>query len=91
MTYSSYLAHFPIQLLIALGFAISGSPIPFYDAWFFVLFVGSTLLISYLAYRYFEAPAQALLRAHLLPNPRTAAQASATALMRSASSSEAGW
>ncbi len=68
MTYSSYLLHFPIQLLIALGFAMSGSPIPFYDGWFFAAFVTATLLASYLTYRYFEAPAQALLRNTLLRN-----------------------
>ena len=66
MTYSSYLLHFPIQLLIALGFAMSGRPIPYYDGWFFAAFVTVTLLASYLTYRYFEAPAQALLRNHLL-------------------------
>jgi peptidoglycan/LPS O-acetylase OafA/YrhL len=68
MTYSSYLLHFPIQLLIALGFAMSGSPIPYYDGWFFAAFVTVTLLASYLTYRYFEAPAQALLRNTLLRN-----------------------
>ena len=68
MTYSSYLLHFPIQLLIALGLAMSGSPIPFYDGWFFAAFVTVTLLASYLTYRYFEAPAQALLRNTLLRN-----------------------
>jgi len=66
MTYSSYLLHFPIQLLIALGFTMSGSPIPFYDGWFFTAFVGATLLAAWLSYRYFEAPAQALLRNTLL-------------------------
>ena len=66
MTYSSYLLHFPIQLLIALGFAMWGSPIPFYDGWFFAAFITTTLLASWLTYRYFEAPAQALLRGTLL-------------------------
>ena len=68
MTYSSYLLHFPIQLLIALGFAMSGRPIPYFDGWFFAAFVTVTLLASYLTYRYFEAPAQALLRNTLLRN-----------------------
>jgi peptidoglycan/LPS O-acetylase OafA/YrhL len=72
MTYSSYLLHFPIQLLIALGFAMSGRPIPYYDGWFFAAFVTVTLLASYLTYRYFEAPAQALLRNTLLRNRRPA-------------------
>ena len=78
MTYSSYLLQFPIQVLAALGFAMSGNTVPFYDTWFFLTFVGSTLLISFLTYRYFEAPAQALLRYRLLPEP--AAPAGETAL-----------
>jgi peptidoglycan/LPS O-acetylase OafA/YrhL len=89
MTYSSYLAHFPIQLLIAVGFATFGSPVPFYNAWFFAMFIVSTLLISHLAYRYFEAPAQTLLRNILLPAARTVTQANGTALVGRASPSRA--
>lgn len=81
MTYSSYLLHFPIQLLIAVGFASLGSPLPFYDGSFFAVFVTSTLLTSYFTYRYFEAPAQTFVRHRLLLAARTAAQANATALM----------
>lgn len=66
MTYSSYLLHFPVQLLVALGFSIVRYPIPFHDDLFFASFVGATLLASYLTYRYFEAPAQALIRSYLL-------------------------
>jgi peptidoglycan/LPS O-acetylase OafA/YrhL len=76
MTYSSYLLHFPIQLLIASGFAASRIPIPFYDASFFTIFITSTLLASYLTYRYFEAPAQTLIRHHLLLDRRTTARIS---------------
>ena len=89
MTYSSYLAQFPIEVLIAVGFAVSGSPVPLYDDWFFGMFVASTLLISYLTYRYFEAPAQAFLRSHLLPGAEAVVQASATALVRHAGPSKA--
>jgi peptidoglycan/LPS O-acetylase OafA/YrhL len=71
MTYSSYLLHFPIQLLIALGFAIAGAPIPLYNGTFFGIFIATTLLASYLTYRYFEAPAQNLVREQLL-RPRAA-------------------
>jgi peptidoglycan/LPS O-acetylase OafA/YrhL len=77
ITYSSYLLHFPIQLLIASGFAASGAPIPFYDTAFFAVFITSTLLASYLTYRYFEAPAQALIRHHLLLDRGTTARVSA--------------
>jgi peptidoglycan/LPS O-acetylase OafA/YrhL len=66
MTYSSYLLHFPIQLVIVLAFAIIGAPIPLYDATFFGAFLATTLLASYLTYRYFEAPAQDLIREVLL-------------------------
>ena len=58
MTYSSYLIHFPIQLLIAVGFAMSATPIPIYDPTFFVVFVTATLLASQLTSRYFRRPAQ---------------------------------
>jgi peptidoglycan/LPS O-acetylase OafA/YrhL len=66
MTYSSYLLHFPIQLMIALGFALFGVPIPYYDTTFFVVFVAMTLLASYFTYYWFEAPAQNLIRNRLL-------------------------
>lgn len=66
MTYSSYLLHFPIQLLIVLGFSIIGAPIPLYDVTFFGGYLAITLLASYFAYRYFEAPAQDLVREFFL-------------------------
>ena len=70
MTYSSYLLQFPIQLMMVLGFAIARTPIPLYDETFFGIFITTTLLSSYLAYRYFELPAQNLIR-DLLLRPRT--------------------
>ena len=66
MTYSSYLLHFPIQLTIALGFTLFGAPIPYYDATFFVVFIAGTMLASWFAYRWFEAPAQNFIRSRLL-------------------------
>jgi peptidoglycan/LPS O-acetylase OafA/YrhL len=89
MTYSSYLVHFPIQLLIALMFAAAGRSIPLYSASFFGIYVSATLLTSYLAYRYFEAPAQAFLRKRLAPTGATAIRAKADALMRPARPSKA--
>jgi peptidoglycan/LPS O-acetylase OafA/YrhL len=62
MTYSSYLLHFPVQLLIMIGFTIAGMAVPLYDVTFFGIYLGVILLASYLAYRYFETPAQNLLR-----------------------------
>ena len=66
MTYSSYLLHFPIQLLIVSALAIAQRPVPFENGWFFAAFTGGTLAASYFTYRYFEAPAQALIRGYLL-------------------------
>ena len=73
MTYSSYLLHFPIQLLIVLGFTIARTQIPLYDVTFFGVYLAVTLLASYLAYRYFEAPAQNLVRDFFL-HPKAAAR-----------------
>ena len=72
MTYSSYLLHFPIQLVIVIGFAVTGWQIPLYDVTFFAAYLAGALLLSYLTYRHFEAPAQNLIRDYLL-RPGTAA------------------
>jgi peptidoglycan/LPS O-acetylase OafA/YrhL len=71
MTYSSYLLHFPIQLVIVTAFAVMGMQIPLYDVTFFAIYLATTLLASYLVYRHFEAPAQKFLRDYLL-QPTTA-------------------
>jgi peptidoglycan/LPS O-acetylase OafA/YrhL len=63
MTYSSYLLHFPIQLAIVLGFALAARPIPVYSGALFAVYLLTTLLLSYLTFRYFEAPAQRFIRA----------------------------
>ena len=72
MTYSSYLLHFPIQLTMVIGFTIAGLSIPLYDVTFFGVYLAVTLLASYLTYRYFEAPAQNLVREIFL-RPRAGA------------------
>jgi peptidoglycan/LPS O-acetylase OafA/YrhL len=65
-TYACYLLHFPIQLLIAIAFSYARLSIPLYDRWFCAAFLATTLLASHLIYRYFEAPAQRLIRSYLL-------------------------
>jgi peptidoglycan/LPS O-acetylase OafA/YrhL len=69
MTYSSYLLQFPIQLVAVIGYTTLRCPIPLYDDLFFAIFVGATLLASFFSYRYFEAPAQTLIRGYLLSKP----------------------
>lgn len=66
MTYSCYLLHFPIQLSIAITFSLLRLPIPYHDRLFWATFVFDTLIAAYLVYRYFEAPAQGLIRSRLL-------------------------
>jgi peptidoglycan/LPS O-acetylase OafA/YrhL len=81
MTYSSYLLHFPIQLVIVLGFAMASAPIPFYEETFFGVFIATTLLASYVTYHRFEAPAQNLIR-NLLLRPKSTGAESAPRLTR---------
>jgi peptidoglycan/LPS O-acetylase OafA/YrhL len=81
MTYSSYLLHFPIQLTMVIGFALAKAQIPVYDATFFGIYLAVTLLASYLAFRYFEAPAQNLLRERML-RPRAAGRQTALGLTK---------
>ncbi len=62
VTYSSYLLHFPLQLLLVLGFSAFGRTVPMYDLRFFIFFMALTLLLSHLTYQFFELPAQTYLR-----------------------------
>jgi peptidoglycan/LPS O-acetylase OafA/YrhL len=65
MTYSSYLLHFPLQLVIVICFAVAGRPVPIYDGSLFAVYLLTTLLLSYFVFRYFEAPAQSFIRGAL--------------------------
>jgi peptidoglycan/LPS O-acetylase OafA/YrhL len=62
MTYSSYLLHFPIQLVMMTGFAVAGRPVPVYSGALLAVYLLTTLLLSYVTFRYFEAPAQRFIR-----------------------------
>ena len=62
MTYSSYLLHFPIQLGIVLCFTLAKRPVPVYSGALFAVYLLTTLLLSYVTFRFFEAPAQRLIR-----------------------------
>ncbi|WP_158009045.1 acyltransferase [Polynucleobacter sp. MWH-Adler-W8] len=62
MTYSSYLLHFPLQLLMVLIFEFFGIAIPIYDSLFFGAFLLGILLLSYVTYRFFERPMQDIIR-----------------------------
>jgi len=62
LTYSSYLLHFPFQILIGLLCLIVGWRIPMYEPWFFVAYLAVVLFASHYSYAYLEVPAQRLLR-----------------------------
>lgn len=66
MTYSSYLIHFPIQLLIVILFTYFDVTIPYYRVEFFTIYMAITLIVSYYVYRYFEMPAQSIIRTKYL-------------------------
>lgn len=62
LTYASYLLHFPLQVAIALACGLLGMVVPWASVWLWLLFVGATLALAHLCYRWFEMPAQRWLR-----------------------------
>ena len=56
LTYSSYLIHFPIQLLISIICLIFGIKINFYNNVFFLIYIFLVLILSYFTYINFERP-----------------------------------
>ena len=68
-TYSSYLLHFPLQMVLMLAAAGSGWRIPREEPLFFVGYLAVSLLLGVAAYRAFEMPMQRWLRRLLAPSP----------------------
>ncbi|HAT6937252.1 TPA: acyltransferase family protein [Legionella pneumophila] len=62
LTFSSYLIHFPIQIILTLFFGWLNLAIPFYSISFLTLFIAITWGVSYLSYHYFEKPLRVLIR-----------------------------
>jgi peptidoglycan/LPS O-acetylase OafA/YrhL len=63
ISYSSYLLHFPLQFLFfAVITSLTTDRSIFYAPWFMLLFFLVLLSISFCSFRYFELPAQRLLR-----------------------------
>jgi len=67
LTYSSYLLHFPLQLLVATAVATSGIQPPVTATWFLGAYLSVTLALAAVSYRWFELPAQRCLRKLMLP------------------------
>jgi len=66
MTYSSYLLHFPLQLIIVLGCYYCNTGVPYYSTTFFLFFILLVLLLSVIVFRFFEKPFQSAIRRRLL-------------------------
>src|SRR5208283_3032594 len=58
LTYSSYLLHFPLQLLIVLLCFRAGWNVPLYAPWFFLIYVALVFVLAFFCYRLFELPMQ---------------------------------
>ncbi len=66
LTYSSYLLHFPLQLLLAIVVAASGIVPPLTNPAFLLAYLAVTLAIAAISYRAFELPVQNWLRRRML-------------------------
>lgn len=62
LTYSTYLCHFPLQLIVAVGVAASGIALPVASAWFLAAYLGVTMAVGYVVFERFERPAQDTIR-----------------------------
>ena len=68
LTYSMYLCHFPIQLLMVLFFLKQKIDIPYKNSWLFLFFISITIFISFFVYKILEKPSKEFLRKKLNPN-----------------------
>jgi peptidoglycan/LPS O-acetylase OafA/YrhL len=66
LTYSSYLLHFPLQLLVVIAATASGLALPLTNPLFLLAYIVGTLAVAALSYRAFEVPLQNWLRRRVL-------------------------
>ncbi|STQ90717.1 acyltransferase family protein [Iodobacter fluviatilis] len=72
ISYSSYLLHFPLQILFSILLArLSFDQAIYYSPWLMLLFFALLIMISFVSFRYFEMPAQKRLRQINLLRPKT--------------------
>ena len=62
LTYSSYLIHIPLQLIIVLILSNQNIKIPIYNTYFLIFYLISILLLSRITFYYFEKPIQDKIR-----------------------------
>jgi len=66
LTYSSYLIHFPLQLIVAVFLARSGLSIPIGSPFFFAGYIVVVLVLGHAVFRWFEMPWQRRIRVAML-------------------------
>lgn len=63
LSYSSYLVHFPLQIVFAMIFDSLGFQRPvFYNVWMLVLFSAVLVLLSFVSHKLLEVPSQRYIR-----------------------------
>ncbi|MCO5977915.1 acyltransferase family protein [Ideonella oryzae] len=63
ISYSTYLLHFPLQIFFVLLFSALGfGQEVFTSAWMLLLFISTLVAVAGISFRYFERPAQNLIR-----------------------------
>lgn len=72
LTYSSYLMHFPLQLVVAIAATASGVALPLTNPLFLLAYIVGTLTVAALSYKAFEVPLQNWLRKRTLKAGATA-------------------
>ena len=66
LTYSTYLVHFPMQLILAIVAVAGGIALPVGEAWFLLAYLVAVIVIGRIVFLRFEAPMQAIIRAATL-------------------------
>lgn len=70
ISYSSYLLHFPLQLVFVLMTSIfAAKAAVFYSPWLFLTFFAILIALSWSSYHFVERPCQSLIRNRLLSPP----------------------
>ncbi|MEQ7872804.1 acyltransferase [Sphingomonas sp. ASV193] len=81
LTYSTYLSHFPLQLIAAIVVAAFGLPVPANSPFLLIAYLAITMLVGRLVYLRFERPAQDAIRSwYRQRQPRADTEATSAAL-----------
>ena len=62
LTYSSYLIHFPLQMMLMISFKIFAIDLGVQSKSLFLFFISTTLILSFFLYKKYEMPMQKYIR-----------------------------